>query len=61
MTGEQSRTLKVGDRVGWNTDKNDIGTASQENGAGVAIKWNSGNEQSILHDDMTEIFSLPTK
>ena len=41
MTGDQSRTLSVGDRVCWHTDKNDQGTITEKNWAGVTIKWNN--------------------
>ena len=53
MTGDESRKLKVGDRVCWNGVKNDQGTVSETNWAGVTIKWDNRNEQSILHNDMT--------
>jgi len=52
MTGDQSRKLKVGDRVCWNGDKNDQGTVSETNWAGLTIKWDNRSEQTILHNDM---------
>jgi hypothetical protein len=52
MTGDQSRALKVGDRVLWNMDKNDLGTVTESNWAGVTIKWDNRGEQAILHNDM---------
>jgi hypothetical protein len=61
MTGEQSRTLNVGDRVCWNTDKNDFGTVTQKNWAGVTIRWNNRSEQSILHNDVADVFTVPAK
>lgn len=60
MTGYQSRTLKVGDRVYWSTDKDDVGAITEKNWAGVTIKWDNRNEQSILLNDMGEVFSVPT-
>jgi hypothetical protein len=53
MTGEQSRKLKVGDRVGWKSDHNDQGTITETNWSGVSIKWNNREQQSVLHNDMT--------
>jgi hypothetical protein len=55
MTGAQSRTLKVGDRVSWHTDKNDLGIVTEKNWAGVTIKWDNRGEQSILHNDMGQV------
>lgn len=56
MTGEQSRKLKVGDRVTWKTDHNDLGTITETDWSGVSIKWNKRDEQSVLHNDMALIF-----
>jgi len=53
MTGDQSRTLSVGDRVCWHNDKNDQGTITETNWAGLTIKWDNRSEQAILHNDMT--------
>ena len=61
MTGTESRALKTGDRVCWNSDKNDLGTVTEKDWAGVTIKWNNRSEQVILHNDMGEVFSVPTK
>jgi hypothetical protein len=59
MTGEQSRTLVVGDRVKWNADGNDLGTVTDKGWSGVTIKWDNRSEQAILHNDMGEVFSVP--
>ena len=37
MTGTQSRSLHVGTRVRWGDDKNDQGTVTALNWAGVAL------------------------
>jgi hypothetical protein len=55
MTGAQSRTLNVGDRVSWNADTNDAGRVTEKDWAGVRIKWNNRSEQSILHNDMGQV------
>ena len=61
MTGEQSRKLKVGDRVSWNNDHNEIGTITETNWSGVSVNWHNRNQQSILHNDMTLMFPAPKK
>ena len=61
MTGAQSRTLKVGDRVIWQTDTNDLGTVTEANWAGVTIRWDNRSEQAILHNDMSAVFAVPNK
>ena len=55
MTGIESRTLKVSDRVCWNSDSNDHGTVIEVNWAGVTIKWVNRSQQTILHNDMVQI------
>ena len=61
MTGDQSRELKVGDRVCWHNDKNDQGTITEMNWAGVTIKWDNRSEQAILHNDMAQVGLVPTQ
>ena len=61
MTGEQSRLLNVGDRVCWKADKNDQGTVTETNWAGVTIKWDNRTEQGILHNDMVQVERVPMK
>jgi hypothetical protein len=55
MTGGQSRNLKVGDRVCWQSNGRDQGTVTQKNWAGVTIKWDNRAEQTILHNDMRSV------
>lgn len=59
MNGRDSRTLGVGERVCWNADKNDLGTVSETNWAGVRIKWDNRSEQAILHNDMARVERAP--
>ena len=42
MTGDQSRKLKVGDRVCWHGTATDKGTVSEVDWTGVTIKWDTG-------------------
>lgn len=61
MTGEQSRSIVVGDRVRWRDDDADLGSVTEKDWAGVTIKWDNRSEQSILHNDMTEVFLVPKR
>jgi hypothetical protein len=60
MTGTESRTLSVGDRVCWRNDQADRGTVTETNWAGVTIKWDSRGKQAVLHNDMQQIERVPT-
>jgi hypothetical protein len=55
MTGENSRKLRVGDKVCWQKDKADKGIIAETNWAGVTVKWENRSEQAILHNDMAQI------
>ena len=59
MNSEHSRTLNIGDRVDWHPDKNDVGTVTEQNPEQVTIRWDNGKVQTILHDDMGEVFLVP--
>jgi hypothetical protein len=58
MTGAQSRLLRVGTRVCWSGDKNDQGTVTDMNWAGVVLKWDNRSEQSVLHNDMAMVIAV---
>lgn len=51
----------MGDRVSWHSDKNDQGSVSARNWAGVTIKWDSRGERAILHNDMARVNEVPTR
>jgi hypothetical protein len=55
MTGTESRALKVGDQVLWKGDKIDVGGITETSWAGVTIKWNNREQQSVLHNDMGSV------
>jgi hypothetical protein len=55
MTGEESRRLKVGDKVRWHQDNTDQGTVTETNWAGVTVKWDNRGDQAILHNDMGQV------
>jgi hypothetical protein len=59
MTGEQSRLLKVGNRVCWKNDQADQGTVTETNWAGVIVKWDNRSEQTVQHNDMGQLERVP--
>jgi hypothetical protein len=59
VTGEQSRLLKVGDRVYWRNDQVDRGTVTETNWAGVTIQWDNRSQQAVLHNDMGPVERAP--
>jgi len=61
MTGSQSRLLDVGARVCWRDDKNDLGTVTEKNWAGVTVKWDNRSQQSVLHNDMACVDTVSKK
>jgi hypothetical protein len=61
MTGDQSRTLKVGDRVCWGETTTDLGTVVGTAWNGVTIDWDDGHSTSIQHNDMEQVERVPTK
>jgi hypothetical protein len=61
MTGEQSRTLSVGDRVLWGGTMTDQGTVIETSWAGVSINWDDGHATAIQHNDMAQVERVPKK
>lgn len=61
MTGDQSRLLKVGDRVCWGESATDCGTVVKTSWIGVVIKWDDGHNASIPHNDMIKVERVPTR
>jgi hypothetical protein len=61
MTGDQSRLLKVGDRVCWGVTITDLGTVVGVSWSGVTIDWDDGHTSSIQHNDMVQVERMPTK
>jgi hypothetical protein len=55
MTGDQSRTLKVGDRVCWDDNASDLGTVVGIAWSGVTISWDDGHTTSVTHNDMGQV------
>ena len=61
MTGDQSRLLKVGDRVRWNDSATDVGTVIATAWSDVTISWDDGHTASIQHNDIARVERVPTK
>jgi hypothetical protein len=61
MTGEQSRLLRVGDRVCWGVTTTDLGTVVGTSWSEVAISWDDGEANSVAHNDMAQIERVPNK
>jgi hypothetical protein len=61
MTGEQSRLLKVGDRVCWGATTTDLGTVAGTSWSEVTITWDDGETNSFNHNDMTQVERVPNK
>jgi hypothetical protein len=61
MTGEQSRTLGVGERVRWQASTTDLGTVAGTAWNGVTIDWDDGHTTSFQHNDMAQVERVPVK
>ena len=61
MTGDQSRQLKVGDRVCWGDKTSDLGKVVGTSWSEVTISWDDGESNSVNHNDMAKIERVPTK
>jgi hypothetical protein len=59
MTGNQSRLLKVGDRVSWAQSLTDLATVVETNWSRVSINWDDGRTNSIEHNDMKQVERVP--
>jgi hypothetical protein len=55
MTGEQSRQLKVGNRVCWATSTTDLGSVIGTTWSAVIIEWDDGLTASIEHNEMARV------
>jgi hypothetical protein len=61
VTGDQSRLLKVGDRVCWKNSVADLGTVIGTTWSDVTIAWDNGQTASIQHNDMARVERVPRK
>jgi hypothetical protein len=59
MTGDQSRTLSIGERVRWGVTTTDLGTVVATSWSEVTIDWDDGHSTSIQHNDMAQVERVP--
>jgi len=55
MKPDQSKRLKIGQRVAWHDSATDQGTVAASDWSGVRIAWDNGKDQFFHHNNMTEI------
>lgn len=55
MKPDQSKQLKIGQRVAWHDSETDLGTVTASDWSGVRIAWDNGKDQFFHHNNMTEI------
>jgi hypothetical protein len=61
MTGTESRTLAIGERVRWGDTTTDLGTVIGASWSEVTIHWDDGRRTSIAHNDMGPVNRVPNK
>jgi hypothetical protein len=61
MTGDQSRTLRVGDRVCWGITITELGTVVGTSWSELTISWDDGEASSLSHNDMAKVERVPVK
>jgi hypothetical protein len=47
--------------VYWRDDKNDLGTVTEKDWAGVTVKWDNRSQQAVLHNDMNAVSVISKK
>jgi len=55
MTPDQSKQLKVGQRVAWHESATDQGAVIATDWSGVQIEWDNGKTQFLHHNNMDEV------
>ncbi len=55
MSESESIKLKIGDKVSWEGDVNDLGQVIDVDHIGVKIQWDIGQIGTIDHRDMAKI------
>jgi hypothetical protein len=61
MTGDQSRKLKVGDRIRWGDNVTDLGKVVATSWSEVTIAWDDGEANSVSHNDMRQVEWVPNR
>jgi hypothetical protein len=55
MKPDQSKKLKIGQRVAWHDSVSDQGTVRACDWSGVRIEWDNGKDQFFHHNNMKEV------
>jgi len=58
---DQSRLLKIYDRVSWKNSATDLATIIGTAWSGVTISWDDGHTASIQPNDMAQVERVATK
>jgi hypothetical protein len=61
MTTDQSKNLKVGARVCFNSNQADSGTVTATHARYLTIKWDDGHQSYTGHNDMKRVELLAAK
>ena len=61
MTSEQSKKLKIGDRIYWRGDAKDGGRITERSWDAVGIAWDNGQTARMHFNDMIEVQLEPNK
>jgi len=59
MDRDQSKLLKIGQRVAWHDSEADQGTVIASDWSGVSISWDNGKRHFFHHNNMTEVQIAP--
>lgn len=55
MTAAESKDLKKGTRVCWQSEAGDCGTITETRWDAVTITWDNGHVATVQHGDMRKI------
>src|SRR2546423_9875254 len=58
---DQSRLLKIYDRVCWKNSASDLGTVIGTAWSDITISWDDGDTTSVQHNNMEQVEQVPTK
>lgn len=59
MNRDQSKKLKIGQRVAWHDSASDRGTVKACDWSGVRIAWDNGKDTFFHHNNMDEVQVAP--
>jgi hypothetical protein len=61
MNAEQSKSLKIGERVSWRGESTDLGTVIEKNWNAVKIKWDAGKTSEFHHNETGDLILSKAK